>query len=384
VSDCRFVRPLIEGYGLRELDPDLRESVVEHLAACQACGAAFVERTMAVDSIENALGKRGRRFPPNRRRLRLVGAAFGLAATFALGAWYAAPYIQAWRFPGGAAAPIIESQRLIGIDDPGFERAAVTGNQIGKWNVGGNEAPGFASVDDKIFHSGGHSLKLVQRSGSNGIWQTLNLNLPAGTEIIYGAWVYAPRGGSSDNKWLMMTMQTDTTPNAARLDYLAATPTWTPLILRTLLSKPATSLRLDISVGAGRGKYQGWDWATWIDDVFVGVEIPVMASPYWKRGGAMVVPCTLPSGYSLSDIDPKSISLERIDYEDLLPGALEDNAGHPQFVFGPEAVLRFSEPVVETGIPPNGVIFGRFNKGGYSIPFYVSVKGYIQDAPPSP
>jgi len=317
--------------------------------------------------------------------LRIAGLSGVASAGLAFGMWFAAPSITAWRFPGGQAMPVWqEVQRRI---DRESQSTLVPSDHVGPWKIEGSQLPpGFATFDRSVSHSGGPSLRLLQRWGSGKLSQTLPIPLPAGTQVTFGAWVFAPRGGSARNKYFAMFVESPDSGNEASVDILDASPAWRPYLLKTVLAKPVRSPSLILSMSDGYGKYTGSDWATWVDDVFVGDSMPLSGTCRLVRG-SLIIDASMPGGFDASKVDPDSIRFWA-SYDDEnstgIPGRIIPGPDHKTIrvvIDSPKAAAKLNSGNKDTQGPATGAVWGRVQYGPYSVPFKISITGPVSDLP---
>ncbi len=390
MSECQPEE--VQLYLDERLSPLDEERFEAHLATCRACQARLdastesvakaVSRAFEANEPSAEVDRRILAIPradkPTRRielsspliRLFLVAAAL---LSLLGAAWYAVPYISAWRFPGGQAGPTPEHVKFTGIEDADFEisPSQIRSDRLGGWDAANNAS--FAMIDTARAHSGKSSLKLYKRNGSGQVTQWIPVPLPAGTNLTLGAWVLSPQPGSGDNKYLSIAAGTVYDDEPDKRDHVLgefrlmdASPAWRPFIINTYVAKPTAGFRVTLSVGAGRGTYQGWDQAVWVDDLFLGVVIPFRCE-FRNEGGRLVVDAAVPDGYDSSMIDPTSlkfVSLMRHDRE--LPGLATRleivDQRHVRFVVDdPLAISELS--------PGTGNIQGFLQFGKYRVAF---------------
>ena len=399
MTECQVVRRLLAEAGLEDLPPSVQVSIADHLAECPECDAAqersvLMDFAMAAGLEEAVLAKRDKLRLGNGFALRGMRsfrlAAIALAASLALAGagWFAAPIIEGWRFPGADATPVRPEYELLGIPLNAAEGATVTRDQIGPWRIEQDLVPGFASLDARVSRSGGTSIKLVQRSGSGKLRQNVPIPLPPGTRITFGAWVLAPRGGTGDNKYFSMEIwpntqgKTATTDSGGAVSYLFdPSPNWHPIILRSELESAAESFSVVMSVSNGDGNYYSNDWATWVDDIFVAVVVPLSAT-FEVSGDKVVVEATLPQGYDATMVDPGSIKFyayDPADGRDIAGKALPSPTPNSirLEIDSPAAVAAMHHRNKDNQGPPTARINGRFNFGAYSVPFEVGLVGGV-------
>lgn len=393
MSECRAFQQLLEEVGLAALPASLQIPVADHLAECADCQAAL-DRSVLLD-VAVASGLSSALAPVQGRTklfelmdllrirpVRFATAGVGLCAAVFCAAWFGYPVIEAWRFPGGDAAPIRDQFELRGLEEV-TKSTVATPRRIGPWTVSQNQAPGFASLDSKVTHLGGQSIKLVQRSGSGYLERRVSLPLPAGTNVICGAWILAPRGGSPDNKYLTMTLKPGDGIGKSDTFDLDASPNWRPIILRTTLDKAVKSFSLQLGVSGGYGRYTGWDWKTWVDDVFVGVMIPLKGS-FEERNGSLIVDAKLPSGFTASMLDRKEIWFTAYDSRArnipgrVLPPPAPDTIRIA--IDSEKAVTAMHTSNQDTGGPPTAGIAARLDYKRFSVPVEISLLGRPLDS----
>ena len=292
--------------------------------------------------------------------------------------------VAPWSFPNDAG-PVRELARLRGMANLDFEADPEKGTPVPGWIVDSNKGLNvpFALIDDTVRHSGSRSLKLVQRFGSGTLRQQLPFLLPAGSTVIFGAWILSPRGGSPDNKWISLSICGDQGVPLATTDCLDPTPEWKRFVVQATLQRASSRCFIELNAGNGVGRHRGWDWATWVDDLFVGVTIhlqPVNTNAKLTNG-LIVQYAELPAGYNAEDIDlDKPLTFEEEDSRHQAPARLEKNTnGDPGRVSfscdEPAEVKLLTSPDAEEQVEAFGEIWGRFNRGGYTIPFCVSCRG---------
>ena len=395
MTDCLFCQRLLQEFSLPELPEGIQLHVANHLADCSDCMAQLERSVLMEAAIAGGMAdipkpevRRGWRWTSARgirfRAIRAAALTAAMLAAFALGAWLGLPLLHPWRLTGVGAAPIRPEYALFGI--PSISRTSVTNSRlIGPWKVKGDLANGFASLDDHVSHSSGRSIKLVQRSGSGELQQDIPIPLPAGADITVGAWILAPRGGSADNKYLEVFVRPSNSSAKASSFVLDASPNWRPVILRTTLEKPTNSFLIDFSVANGYGNYLGWDWATWVDDIFIGVLIH-MEGHFVEDHGELVIDAKLPPGYTADMVEKKSIVFNAYDERAREIAGSELATSHSGTVRlaikSPVAVRAMRTPNRDTGWPPSAWVFGRLRYHQYSIPFQIGIHGYAIKSSP--
>jgi len=173
---------------------------------------------------------------------------------------------------------------------------------------GHGDSEHYEEVDATVSHSGGQSIKLYQRAYGGRVRRDFNLPLPEGTLIKLSFWVLCPRGGSFENKHFSGGLGT---PDAmlANLDVFDASPNWRPYVLSTSLSSFTDRFHVEFGTGSGNGSYQGFDWATWVDDVKVEVVLKAEAQSWTVTDDDIAVVVRLPEGYERAKIVPGSARL---------------------------------------------------------------------------
>lgn len=390
----------------------------EHLAICRACQARLDLATSQVsqavfqafqaqepsphvdrrilDIPHRRLKAPWARAPFATRALRVALIPAALVA-LAAAAWYATPILSAWRFPGGDAGPIHETNKLRGLKDAGFEISPSEsgGGGIGAWTAEAG-VDGFATIDPRVAHSGKSSLKLVKRDGSGQVTQWIDLPLPKGTNIGLCAWVLSPTADFGDNKYFVMALGTryvgarygpEKRDDAiCTFSLVDASPVWRPLIVNTQLERDAQGLLLTFSAGAGRGTYTGWDRATWVDDVLLEIVVPIDAR-FVEHDARLKIEAQLPKGYSISLAEPILFSSYYRQSHGLpdLPAKVEPSEdGRLQLVVDdPKAVSELRTTNPDTGGPPTGTVSGHLNRRGYSVAFKANFIGYLSSDQPA-
>ena len=389
MTECKSIQLLLRDLELELLSTDLQCMVADHLADCKACQIEF-ERSVMMDAAVS-LGLESVPLPqaaPQRkqgmfsflrlRSFRVVGIMGALFAGFALGGWFGAPIIHRWSISGPGAAPIRPEFALLGMPNQITQNTIATKTTVGPWAIKCDLAHGFASLDDSVTYSGGRSIKLVQRNGSGELVQDIPIPLPAGTLITAGAWVLTPRGGTGDNKYFTMSIRPSGTTSEASSYVLDESPNWRPVILRSTLAQAADSFRVILSVGSGYGNYFKWDWAMWVDDVFVGVVIPLRGECH-DSGDELIVQAKLPPGYTNSMSQPASVFFSGYDERarniagKVLPSS--DAKTIRLSIRSSLAVRAMHTQNPDTGGPPTGRVAVRLRYGQYSVPFEIGIIG---------
>jgi hypothetical protein len=404
---CDRVQALIKDPGVPSLSDDLAGEVFDHIADCEPCLAVFERASLICAAIEETVSdmpeagtvpeQQGRSRPDNRtvwgifansarriaasRPIRLIGIPVFACGGLALAGWFAAPLVSAWRFPGGDARPIKESIQLLQESTPRSGPAEESANAIGPWKIECDPPlPGFATLDASVTNSGEPSLKLIQRSASGRLEQNIPVPLPSGTEIKLGAWIYSPRGGSPDNKYFAMGVSTPGIGNVASIDILDASPVWRPYILSTVLTKPTTSISLTLTM-TGNGTYEGWDWATWVDDVFVGISMP-LSGTCRQIQDSLVIDARVPEGFDTSNLS-ESVQFNAVydppnEIAHNISGRVIKGTDHRTFrvvIDSPVAIDALTMENPDTHGPASGSVAGRLQYGSYSVPFYIPLTG---------
>lgn len=377
MNECeRFADLLLKG-GLDGLDTDERGFVVDHAARCEKCELALLDSAEISIACEWNLvnGNGDRSVPvPLKPWLKFVFLCLIALSSLVAGAWF----IQrsfAWRFSGDEAPFTKASGELVGVPehDLGFENLAAEPGRIGDWFIGGDEAPGSVGLDHHTSHSGTTSLRLNQRYGSGQAEIDLPLELPAGTGVMFGAWVLSPRGGTTNNKWFRMALRTDAGDLSA-LNLMDPSPNWRPELLQATLDAPVHKLCFILSTSSGAGAYRGWDWATWVDDVYIGVSVPLWGR-LSVRPDSLLVEGRLPKGTTLAELDRSSVELVGYGPHAIAVPvtSVEGVAQRFRLVFaGPAAVDAASTRDPNTFGYVKPTVRGRIRIGRFSVPFRIA------------
>lgn len=390
MTDCERIQRLLESPGISGLPPQFQEALASHLDSCDACRRALERRTVeavlvgtALSGIKAENGATGRHGPWWKAASQvLVFAALGALMLAMLGLRYAGT-IQQWLWPVGRSSPVGPHIELRGLVDPGFEDARLGG----AWVPSDSPAKDFAGIDRSVSHTGRSSLKLVQKSGAGSVSQRVSVQLPAGAEVTAAFYMLSPRGGSPDNKWPSLTLGARLAPGArdgiaddrgygylSNMPVFFSAPTWRPFVVRTQLTDPVDELVLTFDVGSGEGLYDEDDWVTWIDDVLLGVMVP-LRNVWWRRQGQeLEVRAELPSHFPVE-------SLRRGDFtlipsqsgRDPIPCASGEIAGGSialRFPLADPLALRDFE-AARLASPYQ--VRGRVQQGRFSIPVNLSL-----------
>ena len=393
MTECEFVRKAIENGGIAELPEAYREAALDHVSECKECQTAWERAALLETGVTEGLvgvpaASHGRvidfvREVARRRGLRVGVFALAGAAALAVAGWYGAPILAGWRFPGGDAGPIKAKMQLLGVPGQDLIGVQATGDSIGPWVISKTKEP-FAFLDTGVRYKELPSIKLLQRIGSGGLTEHIDVPLPAGTQVTVGAWVLSPRGGGAVNKYFGLSVGSGDGASSADTSVLAASPEWQSPILSMRVANACRGLNVSIGTGAGLGTYHGTDWATWVSDVFVGIDMPLRGS-YWEQDGKLVVQAVLPEGYDGSMVEPGTLTYDAYaDAPKDSPGTVEGRAGSR------DIRLTFADPTVanslqlnnpDTGGLPVGAVHGRLLYGKYSVPFSCSLTGRVSGTP---
>ncbi|MBI1757291.1 MAG: zf-HC2 domain-containing protein [Fimbriimonas ginsengisoli] len=302
---------LIDRYLAGTLTPAEEEALEAHMAECEACRARFDELTRPVtEAVRGAASALA--FPQRlRRRLPIPGGtarrprfwiAAALAAALLVGAFaVGSRYAQQWLFVIPEAPTQDPDKAVQSLQNEGFEQGEVGWTGFGGLN---------ATVDTGVAHSGRASAKLLHRSGGGRIDRVIPIPVPAGSDLTLSAWVLCPRGGSTHNKWLALSVAAgdDIEGVVATLDIYDASPHWRPIQLHLHCPIATNEIRVEATTSPGRGNYEDTDWASWVDDFGLSLVLRGQAvAPARIDGDAIRVGFEVPSPYDPRHIEPTSV-----------------------------------------------------------------------------
>ncbi|MBX3120462.1 MAG: zf-HC2 domain-containing protein [Fimbriimonadaceae bacterium] len=250
----------------------------------------------------------------------------------------------------------------------------------------------YWEIDKTVGHAGKGSLKLYHRYWGGVVRRTIDIPIPRGTLVTFTAWVLSPNGGSVQNKWLSSGLylgdvsakepiQSVDLPSFSRLTE------WTPVVLRATSVVDTQGVTIEFSTASGHGmtdqgaEYKSFDWATWIDDIYIGVVLNGKTDSYSIRGDTIDAYIRIPNGYKPENIVPTSLFL-RVGFDEipLQEGkivGIKDGQVHIRFVSA-LAVERMAIPYVDLKLPKSAQIRGRVRFGEYDVPFVTPINENVK------
>ncbi len=349
--NCERFRELVECGLASDTASRKREHLLAHAAQCADC-ERILRRELAIEQLltiglEPELRQRSESEIGVGRPLQLLRWAASAAVMLiaAVGGWVggvvggAAPFgpiglslLPAMARPNPNANMGFEFGGVGWQAQARDERGVVLGFEPGDefgWKLGGGAKRHFEEIDRTKAHSGEASLKLYQREWGGTVQRTFPMRLPEGTRVTVMVWVYSPRGGTRQNKWLEIGLA-GTGPNeessgSVSLDVFAPSPHWRPYRLTFHTTRDTEAVSLTLTTGNGGGEHAHWDWATWIDDVSLEILVRGGRAAIEEGAGFFETEVSLPPQLKAQWLDPSSIRLvdsanaERVASGTLIP-----------------------------------------------------------------
>ncbi len=323
-------RELIDRYLSGQVTDAEAEAVEEHALGCASCFRAVEEGTsQGMEVSRRALPevlvplevhakmasalRRRRLWTSIRGRGGFMAAA--LVAGVGAGCHLSMPTALNLLFPAAYAVPSSEFGKVAGFAGYGFEG--------GDYSIEGFEGEmlhspttftkmvNHASIDDSESKSGGRSLRLLHRHNGGYFERRVPIPLPPNTTLRLGFWVYSPRGADPNNKLLNASIASPD-GDAATLTLTDASPHWRPYLIHRHTMHYWPDVVVTFETGSGFGRYFGYDWASWIDDIYLAIRLNGAARIDWyvQDGHRIIIPISLPKPYHVSRIQSNTIHLK--------------------------------------------------------------------------
>lgn len=414
--NCREARLLIETDVLADLPAEKSRALRLHADSCPKCAKRLATALRSDAALTMGLMDPSIMVAPSLTRTREhlgAGPKWILAAASLAGAGVVG-YMLGERgetipLPvtnAHAAVSFLEPfEQVQGIPFPGFELGSQADEGFesmgNDWKISSFEP---VDMDVKLFglnyefdstlkRKGNSSLKLFHRYGGATASFHLPVPIPAGSKVVSTAWIYSPKGGSRQNKWLSVGLAFQNGEAPISSEAIAPTHDWNQISITTASNRDSLGgVSAQFSTGSGNGKteegrrYLARDWASWIDDVQLSVIItpdPDSCSTT-VVGDRIVVSFPIPTPYTPKDLDLDGLQLVDASHSSYPPIPVTAHS-----VVGSRVQVEFRSWIAANRLrgpdpdDPGGYAVAQvqgFIKWGpkYRMPFHVGVDGTLK------
>lgn len=348
--NCKDARKLLEEEVLVDLEPAQMASLRHHAESCPKCARLLADATRrdaALTSLLSELEPATESKPAAstwsgfRRGYRWQTAfgsvVLGFAGGFVFGPGKALPQAHASAIEEVLIYRGVLNEAIVGPSAfiEGFESG------LDGWDLGPS-VHNYVASDSTVRHGGQSSLKLYNRSWGGVAMRHFDCPIPKGATVRLAYWLLTPKGGTPNNKWFSSSINTDA-EETMDLDVLDPNPSWRPVTFAMTCQQVADGFTVHLATGAGHGAYQGFDWATWVDDVRVYVGSLVESASWKLYGDRLEVNVVLPEPYTAEDVDLGHIVVWTIygDFSPVRAESAEVNGEALKLVFRSNAVAHY-------------------------------------------